>query len=206
MKRMTWTLGIMIAAGVATAVAQPPAGRGGPGGGVPGGGPGGGRPPMPVIEVLDADHDHVISASELKNATSSLLTLDKNNDGKLTENEFGPRAGGGGRGQGGPQGGGRDNARRGLPGGPEGRGGRGPAGGPGDGPDGGPPPPSAERMVAHAMEFDADKDGKLSKDELQKFAEDFAKRHAGPGGPPDHHGGGPGPNDGEGGQRPQRPE
>ena len=43
---------------------------------------------MPIIDVLDADHDHEISATELKNATASLLTLDKNKDGKLTEEEF----------------------------------------------------------------------------------------------------------------------
>jgi hypothetical protein len=45
---------------------------------------------MPVIEALDVDRNHVISADELKNATSALLTLDKNRDGQLTENEFGP--------------------------------------------------------------------------------------------------------------------
>jgi len=199
MKRMTWALGILVAAGMATAVAQPPGGPGGRGG--PGGGPGGMRPPA-VIEALDADHDHVISADELKNATASLLTLDKNNDGKLTVNEFGPQAGGqaGGRGQGGGQAGG-ENGRRPQPGT---QGGRGPGGGPADGPDGGPPEPNPERFVEHAMEFDANKDGKLSKAELKKFAEEFVKHHPGPGGPDGP--GGPGPNNGERPTRPQRPE
>jgi len=206
MQRITWTLGFLVAAGVATAVAQPPAGRGGP----PGGGMGGGRPPMPLVEALDIDRDRVISANELKNATSSLLTLDKNNDGKLTENEYGPQAGG--RGLGGPPGGNRGggNSRRGQPGGPEGRGGpggRGPGGGLGEGGDGGPPGPDPDRMVDHAMKFDADNDGKLSKAELKKFAEDFAQHHRGPGGPPGgDDGGGPGPNGNEGGERPKRPE
>ena len=74
-----------------------------------------------------------------------------------------------------------------------------------------------ERMLAHAMEFDADQDGKLSKDELQKFIADFVQRHPGPGGPEGGPGGGVGrpgggprggpgagrPN--EGGERPERP-
>lgn len=199
MKRISWALGIMIAGGVATAIAQPPAGRGGPGGG----GPGGGRPPIPLIDALDSDRDHVISADELKNATSSLLTLDKNKDGKLTENEFGPQMGGQGmgRGQGGPQGGGRGGGNMRRQPGQGGPGGEGPGGGPGgDGAQG----PNPERLVDHAMEFDTNQDGKLSKAELLKFAEDFAKHRPGPdsGGP-----GGQGPNNGEGGgQRPQRPD
>lgn len=219
MKRVTWVLGILIAAGVATAVAQPPGGPGGAGRGGPGGpgGPGGMRPPQ-VIEALDSDHDHVISADELKNATASLLTLDKNNDGKLTVDEFGPPGAGPatGRGQGGAgsgagnrQGAGANNRRPqsggqggpngpGGPGGPNGRGpGGGPPGGPGEGPD-------PERMVEHAMQFDANKDGKLSREELLKFAEDFVQNRPGPGGP-----GGPagaGPNESGRPERPKRPE
>ena len=224
MKRLTWTLGFLVVAGVATAVAQPPGGpgrRGGPPGGA--GGPGGGRPSIPVIDVLDADRDHEISADELKNATASLLTLDKNKDGKLTENEFGPQDGGpGGRGAGGA-GNGRNGRgagqRNNQPGGQGGRGAGGPGGGgpggggpggggperggPGDGPDG---PRSPERMVEHAMEFDADNDGKLSKNELMKFAEELHRHPPGPGGPP---GGGPDGREADGGdddRRPHRPK
>ena len=196
MKRFNWIFGILAAVSVATAVAQPPGGPGRPPGG-PGGGPPGGRPSMPIIEVLDADHDHVISANELKNATASLLTLDKNNDGKLTENEFAPQPGGpAGRGQAGGRAAG-GNGRR-----PQ-------QGGQGGGPDGGPPAPNSERMFEHAMEFDANKDGKLSKTELRKFVEDFEKHHAGPGGPEGERPDGPGngsPDDGAKPERPKRPE
>ncbi len=70
------------------------------------------------------------------------------------------------------------------------------------------------------MEFDADKDGKLSQDELKKFIADFIKQHPGPdggggegrpgaggprggaGGPPNGGGGRPS----EGGERPERPK
>ena len=254
MKRWMWMLGILAAAGVATAIAQQPGGLGA-------GGPGGGRPPSPIVEALDADHDGVISADELKNATEALSKLDKNKDSKLTDDEFRPQGGrpgqagsGGGRpkgegprdrpedrpsagpgerdrGAGGPPpGGGRGGeaqSRRpegGGPGGPGTPGGRGPGGGgqgaPGRGPggQGGGPAVNPDRMLTHAMEFDADKDGKLSQDELKKFIADFIKLHPGPdggagggrpgaggpgggGGPP--NGGGGRPN--EGGERPERP-
>ncbi len=215
MKRLSWTLGILAVGCVATAIAQPPGGHGGRGG------PPGGRPPMPVIDVLDADHDHVISAEELKDSTSALLKLDKNNDGQLTEDEFGPRMGGpgGGRGPGGPPGGGRPgggNMQRRRPGGqgglrdqdgPPERGGRGPGGG---GPrDGGPEDRGLDpdRMVDHAMEYDANKDGKLSRDELAKFAEDFASHHRGPpGGHPEEDNGPDGPHGAAPNDRPTRPE
>jgi hypothetical protein len=59
-------------------------------------------------------------------------------------------------------------------------------------------PPSPERFVEHAMEFDADKDGKLSREELMKFAQQMPN-HQGPGGP-----GSPGGRGGRG-QRPQGP-
>lgn len=59
-------------------------------------------------------------------------------------------------------------------------------------------PPSPERMVEHAMKFDADGDGKLDRAELSKFAEEFhaMRQRGGPGGP----GGGPGRQGGQGGQ------
>ena len=163
----------------------------------------------------------VISADELKNATSSLSTLDQNKDGQLTEEEYRPQGGrGGAGGPGGARGGDgppdrRDTApgnrgpgdrpARGADGDrPAGRGPRGPggAGGPGEGPD-------PERMLTHALEFDADKDGKLSKDELKKFIEDFISRHPGPGGNDEPGGRGPRGGrdmDGERSERPRRPE
>lgn len=67
-------------------------------------------------------------------------------------------------------------------------------------------PPSPERMVEHAMTFDADGDGKLDRAELTKFAEEFhsMRGHGGPGGPggrPDGQNARP---EGPGGRRPGR--
>jgi hypothetical protein len=41
---------------------------------------------------------------------------------------------------------------------------------------GGPPPHNSQRFVEHALEFDADKDGKLDRDELMKFADEMGRR------------------------------
>jgi hypothetical protein len=65
------------------------------GGPPPEGGPGGGGPrhrppPLPLVTALDANHDHVIDAGEIANASAALLTLDKNGDGKLTPDEYLP--------------------------------------------------------------------------------------------------------------------
>jgi Ca2+-binding EF-hand superfamily protein len=85
-------------------------GRGGPGGGFGGRGPGGPGQFDLAFNALDTDHDGEISAEEINNAPTSLKTLDKNNDGRITEDEvtpnFGGRGGFGGRGPGGPD---RDN-------------------------------------------------------------------------------------------------
>ncbi len=53
----------------------------------------GGRPPAPaIVAALDANHDGVIDATEIANASAALKSLDKNGDGKLTPDEFmGPR-------------------------------------------------------------------------------------------------------------------
>lgn len=55
-----------------------------------------------------------------------------------------------------------------------------------NGPAGG---PNAIQMVQHALQFDSDKDGKLSRQEFMGFAKECAKHAArggdgGPGGPP----------------------
>jgi Ca2+-binding EF-hand superfamily protein len=51
----------------------------------------------PAFQALDTDRDGVISAAELANAAVSLKSLDKNGDGKLTEDEVRPQMGGRGR-------------------------------------------------------------------------------------------------------------
>jgi hypothetical protein len=51
--------------------------------------PRGHRPP-PIIAVLDANRDGVISAEEIANAPNTLLHLDKNDDGELTREELHP--------------------------------------------------------------------------------------------------------------------
>lgn len=225
MKRFAWTFSLLVA-GAAIAVAQPPEGP-------RGGGRGDFRPPPnPLIEALDTDGDGVISAEEMKAATESLAKLDTNKDGKLADDELRPKFAGGDRGPGAPgdraPGSGAGNRGRGTEGrgpasgrgadarGPEGRPGPGREAGPGGrGPDGGPGPqgpggpPNAERFVEHAMEFDADKDGKLNHDELAKFAQDIIQRRGGPGGPGEGRpGAGPGNPGGrsESSARPRRPD
>lgn len=93
-------------------------------------------------------------------------------------------------------------------------------------PEGGPPggpggerrgPPSPERFIEHAFEYDADGDGKLDRSEFTKFAHAFheMRMRGGPGGPggPPGRGEGPraggrgrGPGEGERPERPRRPE
>ena len=113
MKTLNRTLMALALAGATlTAIAEnderphPPGGPGGPGGGRP-------RMVSPLMEALDANHDGILDADEIKNAANALMKLDKNGDGKLTEDELRPARPGGGRGPGGPGG----------PGGPD-RGGR----------------------------------------------------------------------------------
>ena len=72
----------------------------GPGG--PGGRMGRRPPPSPLMEVLDANHDGVIDAAEIANASAALKTLDKNGDGKLTPDELRPPRPQGGRDHQGP--------------------------------------------------------------------------------------------------------
>jgi hypothetical protein len=71
--------------------------------GGPQGGSGGGRRPLPpIIAALDANSDGTISAEEMTAAPAALKKLDKNGDGKLTEDEYRPMR---------PQGGGPDGGR-----------------------------------------------------------------------------------------------
>ncbi len=242
-----WSLGLAALSlySCVSVCAQPPGGPGPQGRGPEGGpreggprergpregGPGlGGRGifpgehrPNPIVAALDTDGDLVISVEEIAAAAKSLLKLDKNADGKLTEDEFRP-VGAGNMGPAGPRGEGprgeglRGEGRRG-PGseGPQGRGPGfdGPSGGfaPGDGPRGprgpeqGPPPHDPNRFVDHAMEFDADNDGKLSREELMKFASELPPPPAPPGmgGPEGRNDGRRGPR-GEGGPGQGRPE
>ena len=83
-------------------------------------------PPSPLMEVLDANHDGIIDANEIANASAALKKLDKNGDGKLTMDELRPHR---------PQ---RDGNREGRPPGPgpDGR----PDGAPNGGPNGDQPP------------------------------------------------------------------
>jgi len=53
------------------------------------GSPRGHRPPPPaIIGAIDANHDGVIDADEIANASAALKSLDKNGDGVLTPDEF----------------------------------------------------------------------------------------------------------------------
>ena len=52
-------------------------------------------PPDPIMSALDVNHDGVIDASEIANASAALKTLDKNGDGQLTLDEIYPQLPGG---------------------------------------------------------------------------------------------------------------
>ena len=67
------------------------------------GGPGGFLRMFPVMAALDSDGNGEISSEEIKGAVAALKKLDKNKDGKLTEDELRPSFGGrgGSSGQGG---------------------------------------------------------------------------------------------------------
>jgi len=111
--------------------------------------------------ALDADKDGQISAKEIEGAVKALKKLDKNEDGRLTQDELRPPRGGpGGFGPMGPgeQGRGRgpneQGRGRGGPGEPGQMGGFG-RGGPGGG-----------DMAQRIMGFDQDKDGRVTKDEV----------------------------------------
>ena len=176
-----------------------------------------GPPPNPLMVALDTNRDHEISAEEIKNAARALASLDKNKDGKLSQDELRPERGPGGFDGPPPR---RDGEGR--PG--EGGAGRGPGGNPGE-------------FLDRVMSFDEDKDGKLSRkeipermqrmldrgdtnkdgaldrEELQKMFEQFRDGQGGQDGRPPRDGERPPrngdrpPRDGnpDGGERPRRP-
>ena len=87
-------LGVSVAALIAQEFDGPPGPRGP-------GGPGGPRQGPPIMMALDTNKDGKLDAAEIANAAKALKTLDKNNDGELTQDEIGgPRRGGGSGGPG----------------------------------------------------------------------------------------------------------
>ena len=46
------------------------------------------KEPDPVVKALDVNHDGIIDASELANASAALKALDRNNDGQISSGEL----------------------------------------------------------------------------------------------------------------------
>ena len=85
-----FAIGCALAGAVATGIfAQS---QDGPGRGFGPGGPGGpgGRRGGPLLAIFDTNKDGVIDADEIAKASDSLKKLDKNGDGKITEDELRP--------------------------------------------------------------------------------------------------------------------
>jgi len=142
---------------------------------------------------FDKNKDGKVSKDELPERMQSIITRgDTDKDGAISRDELVKVAAsfGGGRGRDGEGGPG--------PGRPGGEGGRGLSG------FGGPPNP--EMFIEHAMRFDADKDGKLSKDELQKLAQEIGRRRGGEGGGGRPRDGGGREAGGDRAKRPARPD
>jgi len=92
------------------------------------GGPGGFMRMFPVMTALDSDGNGEISSEEIKGAVVALKKLDKNKDGKLTEDELRPNFGGRGGASGQrPSRGGEGRGGQRPSGGGEGRGGQRPS-------------------------------------------------------------------------------
>ena len=143
------------------------------------------------IKSFDKNKDGKLTKDEIPARMQQLVARhDKNKDKMLDKEELAAMSEQlaatvpGREGRGGPRG--RRGGQRSGPGGQR--------GGPGGG------RPSPEQMIQDAFEFDANKDGQLSKAELKKFADSHAQRQ-GPGG------GGRGGRGGRaGGDRPARPD
>jgi hypothetical protein len=129
----------------------------------------------PLMQVLDADGDGVISAKEIKSAAKALKSLDANRDGKLTQDELAPGrapampgaggaggAGGIGRGGAGGAGGAGFGGVGGFGGAGGGGGGGGGVVGGGVGGAGGFAQPQTNKL----MGFDKNRDGRLTREEL----------------------------------------
>ncbi len=140
--------------------------KGGPGGGNFGGGGDGFRPPQHPLEMaLDANGDGVIDAKELANAVAALKKLDKNGDGRITEDEYRPMRPGAGFG--GSLGGKGQGGFGGEPGGPEGR-----QGGGGPSSKGG----AEGDFVSRLFQNDKNNDGKITKAELPDSMQSIFER------------------------------
>lgn len=117
---------------------------------------------LPVLKALDADGNGEISSKEIDNAAAALRKLDRNGDGRLTEDEVrpdGPPPGmeRSGRGQSGRRPDGDMNRGRGFGAAPR------------DGDSSrerAPDRPDPAAMVKRLMAFDKNGDGRLGKDEL----------------------------------------
>ena len=166
--RYTLASGVAVLALTSLALAQGPGGFDGPPPGGEGGGPPRGMPPFPVLLALDADRDGTISAREIANASAALKKLDKNHDGKLTEDEMRPKFGGGPGGPGGQRPNPAERVARLLAGDKNHDGKLSKA----------ELPQQFQGVFSRA---DANRDGFLSRAELQKFAQNTG---GGSGGPP----------------------
>ncbi len=149
-RRLGLTLALVTCFGGFSATsAQPPSEGGGGRGGV-------GRIPASILQTaLDSNGDGQISAEELKDAEAKLKKLDADSDGVISVEELRP-AGMRGGGPGGPRG----------PGGPGGFGSQGGPGGAGN----------SEGLIATIMGFDANKDGKVTKEEAPERLQGLFER------------------------------
>lgn len=131
-----------------------------------------GQQSPPWLNIFDTDSDGQISADEIKNASASLLKLDRNQDGRLTGDELRPTGISGGQGrpgapQGGPEGGQQMRGQQGQRGARGLGGGRDGGGAAGSGRSRGGDSDQADSAFAdQIMSLDENKDGLISIAEL----------------------------------------